>query len=52
MTPCKGGTSEVRTHWGVLKLFIFRSVVLNLAMIELMDLPLYRRELVGDIGGK
>jgi len=43
---------EVRTHWGVLKLFTVRGVVLNLTMIELMGLPLYGRELVGDFGGK
>ena len=41
MTPCQGETSEVRTQWGVLKLFIVRRVVLNLTMIELVDLPLY-----------
>jgi len=52
VTPCKGETSEVRTHWGVLKYFIVRGVVLNLTMIELVNIPLYARELVGDFGGK
>ena len=52
MTPCKGETSEVRTHGGVLKLSIVRGVVLKLTMIESVDLPLYGRELVGDFGRK
>ena len=52
MTPCKGETSEVRTHWGVLKLSIVRGVVLNLRMIESVDLSLFERELVGDFGEK
>ena len=45
-------TSEVCTRWGVLKLSIVRGVVLNLTMIKFVDLPLYRRELAGDFGGK
>ena len=52
MTPCKGWISEVRTRWRVLKLFTVRGVVLNLAMIEFVDLPLYGRELAGDLGEK
>ena len=51
MTLFKEETSKVRTRLGILKLFIVRSVVLNLTMIELMDLPLYGREFVGDFGG-
>ena len=43
---------EVRTRWGVLKLFTVRGVVLNLTMIESVDPPLYGRELVGDFGEK
>ena len=43
---------KVSTHWGVLKLFTVRGVILNLTMIEAVDLPLYGRELVGDFGGK
>ena len=49
---CKGEISEVHTYWGVLELFIVRSVVLNLTMIESVDLPLYGREWVGYFGGK
>jgi len=45
-------TSGVRTHWGVLTLFIVRGIVLNLTVIEFVDLPLYERELAGDFGGK
>ena len=52
MTPYKGETSEVRTHWGVLKLSTIRDVVLNLTMIELVDLPLYGGKLVGGFGRK
>ena len=52
MTLCNRETSEVRTHWGVLKLSIVRGVVLNLTMIAFVDLPLYGKELVGDFDGK
>jgi len=52
VTPCRGETSEVYTRLGVLKIFIIRGVVLNLTMIAFMDLPLYRRELVGDFWWK
>jgi len=44
--------SKVYTHWGVLKLFLIRGLVLNLTMIEFVDLALYGRELVGDFGGR
>ena len=52
VTTYTGESSEVCTHWGVLKLCIIRGVVLNLTMIELVDLPLYGREFVGDFNGK
>jgi len=52
VTPCKGETSEVCTHWGVLKLFIVRGLALNLTMIAFVDLPFYGRELVGDFWWK
>jgi len=43
---------KVRTHWGVLKFFTVRGVVFNITVIELVDLPLHERELVGDFGGR
>ena len=43
---------KVCTHWGVLKLFTVRGVVLNLTMIESMDLLLHGRELIGDFWWK
>ena len=52
VTPYRGETSEVCTHWGVLKFFIIRGIVLNLTMIVFVDLPFYGRELVGILGEK
>ena len=52
MTPYKGVISGSSYSLGVLKLFTIRGVVLNLTVIELVDLPFYERELVGDFGGE
>ena len=39
MIPCRRETSKVCTHWGVLKFFIARGMVLNLTIIVFVDLP-------------
>ena len=43
---------EVHTRWEVLKPFHCWSYSVNIAVIELVDLSLHGRELIGDFGKK
>ena len=52
MTPCKGATSESSYSLRSIETFYCQRCSVNIAVIELVDLSLHGRELVGDFGGE
>ena len=51
MTPCKRATSESSYSLGSIETVHCERYGVNITVIELVDLPLHGRELVGDFGG-
>jgi len=52
VTPRKEVTSGNSYSLGSIKTFHYQKCSVNIAMIELVDLPLHGRKLIGDFGEK